>query len=83
MSFRSCIFKMWRRTWIFYPADLSTFSPRIVLLDEDVGTVGIFAQTTTTSLTTGYTGPVPNLYDVQAKLPSLGVGGEIVLLESM
>ncbi|KAJ7772464.1 hypothetical protein B0H16DRAFT_1881068 [Mycena metata] len=56
---------------IFYPADLSTFSPRTVLLDEfteDVGTVGIFAQTTTTSLTTGYTGPVAKVVGSEDQL---------------
>ncbi|KAJ7731753.1 hypothetical protein B0H16DRAFT_1329104 [Mycena metata] len=60
---------------IFYPADPRTFSPRMVLLDEfteDVGTVGIFAQTTTTSLTTGYTGPVAKVVGSEDQLFCVG-----------
>ncbi|KAJ7117225.1 hypothetical protein C8R43DRAFT_1091206 [Mycena crocata] len=46
---------------IFYAPDPSTFSPRMIAMDEftkDVGTVAIFSQVNTTTLTTGYTGPV-------------------------
>ncbi|KAJ7753525.1 hypothetical protein B0H16DRAFT_769304 [Mycena metata] len=45
----------------FYPTDTSTFSPRMILLDDftkDVGAEGIQAQIRTITLTTGYTGPV-------------------------
>ncbi|KAF8218020.1 hypothetical protein K438DRAFT_2006950 [Mycena galopus ATCC 62051] len=46
---------------IFYPANPAGFSPRMYIFDnftKDVGTVGIFEQTLTTTLTSQYTGPV-------------------------
>ncbi|KAJ7117242.1 hypothetical protein C8R43DRAFT_1242185 [Mycena crocata] len=47
---------------IFYPADNSTFSPRMFALDnftKDVGSLSVFVQTA--SLTTSYTGPVAKI----------------------
>ncbi|KAJ7149303.1 hypothetical protein C8R43DRAFT_1096950 [Mycena crocata] len=48
---------------VFYPLDVSTFSPHMVVLDnftKDVGSVGIFTQAVaaTSSFTTEYRGPV-------------------------
>ncbi|KAF7377970.1 Alpha/beta hydrolase family-domain-containing protein [Mycena sanguinolenta] len=46
---------------MFYPADTTAFSPRMIEFDDftkDVGTVSIFEQTPITSLTAQYTGPV-------------------------
>ncbi|KAF8218019.1 Alpha/beta hydrolase family-domain-containing protein [Mycena galopus ATCC 62051] len=45
----------------FYPANPAAFSPRMQIFDDfvkDVGTVGTFTQTPTTTLTAQYTGPV-------------------------
>ncbi|KAJ7024665.1 hypothetical protein C8F04DRAFT_1010483 [Mycena alexandri] len=56
---------------LFYPTDTSTFSPRMVLLDEftmDVGTVGTFEQTGTIALTTGYFGPVAKVVGSEDQL---------------
>ncbi|KAJ7026865.1 hypothetical protein C8F04DRAFT_965858, partial [Mycena alexandri] len=50
---------------IFYPPDPSSFSPRMVLLDdliEDVGAVSIVVQSGTISLVSGYTGPVAKIF---------------------
>ncbi|KAJ7827140.1 hypothetical protein B0H14DRAFT_3721638 [Mycena olivaceomarginata] len=46
---------------IFYPANPTAFSPRMLIFDDftkDVGTVSTFRQTPTTMLTTRYTRPV-------------------------
>ncbi|KAJ7347966.1 Alpha/beta hydrolase family-domain-containing protein [Mycena albidolilacea] len=46
---------------IFYPANPTAFSPRMLIFDDftkDVGTVSTFLQTPTATLTTRYTGPV-------------------------
>ncbi|KAJ7753499.1 hypothetical protein B0H16DRAFT_1690776 [Mycena metata] len=56
---------------IFYPTDTSTFSPRMILLDEftkDVGAEGILAQALTIRLTTGYTGPVAKIVGSEDQL---------------
>ncbi|KAF7377982.1 Alpha/beta hydrolase family-domain-containing protein [Mycena sanguinolenta] len=46
---------------LFYPADTTAFSPRMIEFDgftKDVGTIAIFVQTASTTLTAQYTGPV-------------------------
>ncbi|KAJ7753995.1 hypothetical protein B0H16DRAFT_1418410 [Mycena metata] len=70
---------------IFYPTDITTYSPRMVLLDEftmDVGTVGTFEQTATISLTTGYTGPVAKVVGSEDQLFCTGTDrcGDVVAL---
>ncbi|KAJ7136310.1 hypothetical protein C8R43DRAFT_894044 [Mycena crocata] len=60
---------------VFYPGDASTFSPRMVVLDgftKDVGAVSIFAQITTTSLTTEYTGPVAKVVGSEDQFQCVG-----------
>ncbi|KAJ7152118.1 hypothetical protein C8R46DRAFT_1007352 [Mycena filopes] len=63
---------------IFYPTDTSTFSPRMLLLDEsfsnDVGSAGVFAQTSTTGLGTTYTGSVVKIVGSEDQLFCAGTG---------
>ncbi|KAJ6480135.1 hypothetical protein C8R45DRAFT_1154934 [Mycena sanguinolenta] len=56
---------------IFYPADTTAFSPRMMEFDgftKDLGTVGTFEQTPITSLTAQYTGPVVKIVGSEDQL---------------
>ncbi|KAF7377983.1 Alpha/beta hydrolase family-domain-containing protein [Mycena sanguinolenta] len=56
---------------MFYPADTTAFSPRMIEFDDftkDVGTVSIFEQTAITSLTAQYTGPVVKIVGSEDQL---------------
>ncbi|KAF7377969.1 Alpha/beta hydrolase family-domain-containing protein [Mycena sanguinolenta] len=56
---------------IFYPADTTAFSPRMMEFDnftKDVGTVATFEQTPITSLTAQYTGPVVKIVGSEDQL---------------
>ncbi|KAJ7659510.1 hypothetical protein B0H17DRAFT_839460, partial [Mycena rosella] len=62
---------------IFYPADPTAFSPRMLIFDDftkDVGTVSTFLQTPTTSLTTEYAGPVAKIVGSEDQLFCAGTG---------
>ncbi|KAJ6558394.1 Alpha/beta hydrolase family-domain-containing protein [Mycena capillaripes] len=62
---------------VFYPADPTAFSPRMLIFDDftkDVGTVSTFLQTPTTSLTTRYTGPVAKVVGSEDQLFCAGTG---------
>ncbi|KAJ7691030.1 hypothetical protein B0H17DRAFT_935509 [Mycena rosella] len=62
---------------IFYPADPTAFSPRMLIFDDftkDVGTVSTFRQTPTTSLTTEYAGPVAKIVCSEDQLFCAGTG---------
>ncbi|KAJ7729951.1 hypothetical protein B0H16DRAFT_1734002 [Mycena metata] len=63
---------------IFYPTDPTSFSPRMVLLDDliaDVAAVSIFVQTGTEALTSGYTGPVAKIVGSADQIFCVGIGG--------
>ncbi|KAF7377984.1 hypothetical protein MSAN_00222300 [Mycena sanguinolenta] len=56
---------------LFYPADTTAFSPRMIEFDgftKDVGTVGIASQTPIITLTTQYTGPVVKIVGSEDQL---------------
>jgi len=56
---------------MFYPPDPTSFSPRMLLLDnltKDVGSVSTFLQVGLTSLTTHYTGPVAKIVGSEDQL---------------
>ncbi|KAJ6590205.1 Alpha/beta hydrolase family-domain-containing protein [Mycena sp. CBHHK59/15] len=62
---------------IFYPADPTAFSSRMLIFDGftmDVASVSTFFQTPTTSLTTHYTGPVAKVLGSDDQLFCAGTG---------
>ncbi|KAJ7080548.1 Alpha/beta hydrolase family-domain-containing protein [Mycena epipterygia] len=70
---------------VFYPADPTTFSPRMMLFDDftkDVGSVSEFLQSFTTNLTTQYTGPVAKVVGSEDQLFCAGTGrcGDVAAL---
>ncbi|KAJ7777027.1 hypothetical protein B0H16DRAFT_1853194 [Mycena metata] len=63
---------------IFYPTDPTSFSPRMVLLDDliaDVGTVSLIFQESAAARTSGYTGPVAKIVGSADRIFCVGIGG--------
>lgn len=61
----------------FYPANATSFSPRMLQFDEftkDVGTVGAYYQILSNSLATNYTGPVAKVIGSEDQLFCAGTG---------
>ncbi|KAJ7771733.1 hypothetical protein B0H16DRAFT_1410269 [Mycena metata] len=63
---------------IFYPTDPTSFSSRMVLLDDlvgDVGSVSLVSQASTAALMSGYTGAVAKIVGSADQIICVGNGG--------